>query len=159
MNSEKLPVRTVRKNPTKSDFALKSDQGLKTYLQSLTKGRDGINALNGLVREALDVPENKLSAYAARFFHAIVPRKLWGVMPAAMIKFVAEEYDVLEYIETLMRGNVDNVQEALRSLAYTAMEKREELNMLGEDLARAEAEEWDAETLQEYLAKRAGIAF
>lgn len=146
-----------RLNPDKIDFESRGDKVLHEKIKAIKASRDQLGRLDGLVRDALELPDNQTHSLVARAMHKVIPQRFHGILPASLMKFVAEEYDVLEFIETLMRSNVDDVQEALRALAYCAFGKREEHDELAEYLKKARKEELGAQELQDYIAERAGV--
>lgn len=138
------------------------DKDIQHNIKQLKQSRDKLEHINDFLKNVLDVPlegegEGWIRKRVMSAFHAVLPRRVYDFVPSSMMPFLAEEYDLLEYIERLMRGNVDNAQEALREIAFSAEEKRQNINELVEDLGRARDEEWDAKTLQQYMADRAGV--
>lgn len=134
------------------------DKNIQQNIKQLKASRDELEHINDFLKTALDFPsEGWLRKRVMSVFHAVLPRRVYDFVPSSMMPFFAEEYDLLEYIEGLMRGNVDNVQEALRMIAFSAATKREDIDQLIEDLGRARDEAWDAKALQQYMADRAGV--
>lgn len=136
------------------------DKDIQQNIKQLKESRDELEHINDFLKNVLEYPseeEGWLRKRVMSAFHAVLPRRVYDFVPSSMMPFLAEEYDLLEYIERLMRGNVDNVQEALRRIASSAAEKLLNIDQLREDLGRARDEEWDAKTLQQYMADRAGV--
>ena len=151
-------------HPRKSDTALvkrtfpsAKDKRLQESIKQLERSGKELAHLDKAVRKNLDLPNDRSRGYIARALHFVIPQRFYPSLPNSIVKLVAEEYDVLELIESLMKGNIDNVQSALRNLAYTAAEKREKLLELAADIEMAKTENWDAKKLQEYVADKSGI--
>jgi len=156
-------VRNVRKNgihfrgSDDSEFGSINDKALKEKLKIIKASHKKLEELDNDIRHTLDLPSDKTQSMVARVFHQLIPQRVYGIMPASLMKFVAEEYDVLEYIETLLRSSVDDIQEALRVLAYWIEQKCAEHEQIFRYLKQAREEDLDAYTLQLYIADHAGI--
>ncbi|MBI2446656.1 MAG: hypothetical protein HYV51_02420 [Parcubacteria group bacterium] len=139
------------------EFGSLNDRVLQENIAALKESRKELEGINKLVKKALDLPSDRKRSIIAKFLNYLVPTSWYESLPSSVIKLMAEENDVLELIETLMRSNIDSVQDALRELAACAITKREELNTLEADLGVAQKENWDAQALQEYITSKAEI--
>lgn len=135
----------------------RKDRALQQHIVALKDGRKRFSEIDKWLRRALELPHSKTRSFAAKALHAIVPQRMYGVIPNWAVELVAEEEDVLEFLGRLMRENIDNVQEALCEIAEEAAEKKQQLEGLKEDILTAEEERWDAKHLQEYMAEHANI--
>jgi hypothetical protein len=90
-------------------------------------------------------------------FGGLIPKSFYGVMPAALLKWVAEEADVLEQIEGMMREGMNSNQAAVANLAKCAISENQALQEFIYDIQTAEKEGWSARQLQEYMAKESDI--
>ncbi len=139
------------------EYGLAKDGTLQKTMDALKACKKELEDLNNFVKKVCDLPtDHKRSIFGKLMYH-LVPRRVYSVVPRAMLKIMAEEYDVLELIERLQRENVNNVQDALRDLCVGAAEKRQELNDLEADLRRAQEENWSARQLQDYMASKSGV--
>jgi len=139
------------------EFGSLNDRALQENISALKESRKELEGINKLVKTALDLPSDRKRSIVAKFLNYLVPTSWYESLPASVMKLMAEENDVLELIETLMRSNINSVQDALRELAACAIAKREELNALEADLGVAQKENWNAQALQEYITGNAGI--
>lgn len=142
---------------SQQEFGSLNDRALQENIAALRESRKELEGINQLVKKALDLPSDRKRSIMAKFLNYLVPTSWYESLPASVMKLMAEENDVLELIETLMRSNIDSVQNALRELAACAITKREELNILEADLKTAGKENWSAQQLQEYIAGKAEI--
>lgn len=133
------------------------DRALQDNIQALARSKQELAGINNLLKQALDLPSDRKRGLLAKFVHAVMPKSFYEVMPESLVKLVAEEYDVLELIERLMRTNIDNIQDAEREIAACVIQKRQDLNELESDIETAQKENWSAQELQQYMAERAGI--
>ena len=152
-----LPARARSTTNVTRRIASTSDRALQDNIKALGQSRKELEGLDKTLRRVLKLPSDKTRGALAKILHALTPQSLYPHLPERVVKLVAEEYDVLELIERLMRSNLDNIQSALRNLAFTAQEKRMQLDELAGDLAKAKEEGWDAQRIQAYLADKAGI--
>ena len=134
-----------------------SDRALQDNIKALETSRNELNEINGFLKTALNLPSDRARSWLARALHFIIPERAYQKLPNSLVKFVAEEYDVLELIERLMRTNINKVQEALRNLAICAVEKNEQMKQLGDDVQRAREENWDAQQLHQFMLEKAEI--
>ena len=139
------------------EFGSLNDRALQENITALKESRKELEGINKLVKKALDLPSDRKRSIIAKFLNYLVPTSWYESLPPSVMKLMAEENDVLELIETLMRSNINSVQDALRELAACAIEKREELNDLEADLEKARKENWSAQALQEHITRMAGI--
>src|SRR3990167_1564896 len=89
-------------------FQSPNDRSLKDNMKALQASKEELANNNKLVKKALDLPTDRTRSLAAQVLHFIIPRKFYDSLPESVVKFMAEEYDVLELIERLMRTNVNN---------------------------------------------------
>jgi hypothetical protein len=141
----------------RKEYGLLKDSALQKTMEGLKQSKKELEELNGYIKKWCNLPVDQKRSIMAKICYHVVPKRAYSVLPSGFLKFMAEEYDVLELIERLIRENVNNTQDALRELAACAIEKRQMLNELGEDLKSAQTENWDAQTLQQYMAEKAGI--
>lgn len=139
------------------EFGSLNDRALQENILALKESRKELEGINKLVKKALDLPSDRKRNIIAKFLNYLIPTSWYESLPTSIMKLMAEENDVLELIEALMRSNIDSVQDALRELAACAILKREELNTLEADLETAQKENWDAQQLQGYIAGKAEI--
>lgn len=142
---------------SQQEFGSLNDRALQENITALKESRKELEGINKMVKTALDLPSDRKRSVIAKFLNYLVPTSWYESLPTSVMKLMAEENDVLELIETLMRSNIDSVQNALRELAACAITKREELNILEADLETARKENWSAQELQEYIAGKAEI--
>jgi len=141
----------------RSEMKSSSDRTLRESIKGLQESSVELEGLNDNLRQALDLPTDRTKSFMARCMHLIVPKSFYPSLPNGLVRFMAEEYDVLELIGSLQRRNVNNTQEALRSLAIASITKKEEIEQLRADIQRAREENWDARQLQQFVAERAEI--
>jgi len=141
----------------RKEYGLVKDSALQKTMEGLKQSKKELEELNNYIKKWCDLPVDKKRSVVAKICYHLVPKKAYAVLPQTFMKFMSEEYDVLELIERLMRENVNNTQDALRELAACAIEKRQMLDELGEDLKTAREEKWDTQALQQYIAEKAGI--
>lgn len=142
---------------SQQEFGSLNDRALQENIAALKESSKELQGIDKLVKKALDLPSDRKRSIAAKFLNYLVPTSWYESLPHSVMKLMAEENDVLELIETLMRLNINSVQDALRELAACAITKREELNELEADLKTAQKENWSAQQLQEYIAGKAEI--
>src|SRR3989344_5635055 len=127
-------------NQIARQVASRSDRALQDNIKALCSSKKELEGLDKTLRKVLQLPNDRTRGIFARMLHAVTPQGFYSYLPESMVKLVAEEYDVLELIERLMRSNIDNVQSALRNLAFTAQEKRMQIDELEGDLRKAREE-------------------
>lgn len=157
-----MPIRRVGQNnvavATRKEYGLVKDGALAKMMESLKQSKKELEELNNYIKQWCDLPNDRKRSFAAKICYNVLPKKVYSVLPSGFLKFLAEESDVLELIERLMRENVNNTQDALRELAACAISKRQMLDEIEDDLEAARNENWDAQTLQQYMAEKSGIA-
>lgn len=141
----------------RSEMKSAGDRTLRESIKGLQESSVELESLNNNLRQALDLPQDRAKGLIARALHFIVPKSVYSSLPDGLVRFMAEEYDVLELIGSLQRRNVNNTQDALRSLAIASITKKEEIEQLRADIKRARDENWDARQLQQFVAERAEI--
>lgn len=141
----------------KKELVSVRDRAVSEAVVALAASKDELVKINDFIRRGLDLPQDRKRSIVAKLMHLLLPKGWYEHLPEGLMKLIAEEYDVLELIERLMRTNNDNIQEALRELAACAIAKRQELNELAADIKQATDEGWNAATLQNYIATRAEI--
>jgi hypothetical protein len=141
----------------RSEMKSSGDRTLRESIKGLQESSVELEGLNDNLRQALDLPNDKVKGLMARALHFMIPKSFYQALPNGLVRFMAEEYDVLELIASLQRRNVNNTQDALRSLAIASMAKKEEIEQLRADIKRAREENWDARQLQQFVAERAEV--
>ncbi|MBI4158438.1 MAG: hypothetical protein HY505_02370 [Candidatus Yanofskybacteria bacterium] len=145
--------------PTKGSVVqFRPNQNIERHMQVLHKSKQELESINKNIRKFLGLELGWGHTIFGRVFGRLVPKKFYGVMPAAILKWVAEEADVLEQIEGMMRECINNNQEAVANIATCALTEAEELQILIADIETAEREGWSARQLQEYMAAESQIA-
>lgn len=161
MAREVLESELGDENEDKAGYELQSvsDEVLQNTIKKLAKRKESLEKIDEDLKEALDIQSKrgKISKAIARTLHTIVPQGWYQRLPSRVARYFAEEGDILEYLETLQRDNVNNIQLEVRILAACAHAKRDEMDQLEQDLKRAEQENWSAKRLQSFMAKRANI--
>lgn len=133
------------------------NQDIARHMQVLTRSKHELESVNKTIRKFLGLELGWGQTIFGRIFGKVVPRKLYGVMPAAILKWVAEEADILEQIEGMMRECINNNQEAVANLASCALIEAGELQEFVSDIESADKDGWDARKLQEYMAAESQI--
>ena len=141
----------------RSEMKSAGDRTLRESIKGLQESSVELEGLNDNLRQALNLPNDRAKGLMARALHFIIPKSFYPSLPDGLVRFMAEEYDVLELIASLQRRNVNNTQDALRSLAIASITKKEEIEQLRADIKRAREENWDARQLQQFVAERAEI--
>lgn len=141
----------------RSEMKSSGDRTLRESIKGLQESSIELEGLNKNLRQALDLPQDRAKGLMARTLHFIIPKSFYPSLPDGLVRFMAEEYDVLELIASLQRRNVNNTQDALRSLAIASIAKKEEIEQLRADIKKAREENWDARQLQQFVAERAEI--
>lgn len=142
----------------RSEMKSSGDRTLRESIKGLQESSVELEGLNDNLRQALDLPNDRAKGLMARTLHFIIPKSFYPSLPNGLVRFMAEEYDVLELIASLQRRNVNNTQDALRRLAIASITKKEEIEQLRADIQRARKENWDARQLQQFVAERAEIS-
>src|SRR3989338_4083580 len=75
-----------------------SDQALQTNIAALEQSRGELGEIDAFLRKALNLPSERGRSLIARFLLFIIPQRFYDKLPDPLVKFVAEEYDVLELI-------------------------------------------------------------
>lgn len=141
----------------RSELKSVGDRTLREVIKGLQESGVELEGLNDNLRQALDLPNDRAKGLMARAFHFIIPKSFYPSLPNGLVRFIAEESDALEFIASLQRRNINNIQEADRSLAIASIAKKEEIEQLRADIKRAREENWDARQLQQFVAERAEI--
>ena len=139
------------------ELSSRRDQELRNTLDSLKESKQEFEGLNDFLREALDVHPEKGRSFWAKAIALVMPRSSYRMLPARFLKLMAEEADVLELIERLMRENINNLQGSARDMSIIGTQKYDELEELKTDIQKAKDEGWDAKKLQEHITQKAGI--
>lgn len=140
-----------------SIIQLRPNQDIERHMQALHSSKQELESINKYIRRFLGLELGWGQTIFGRMFGKFVPKRFYGVMPAAILRWVAEEADVLEQIEGMMRGCINNNQEAVASIAVCALTELEELQTLIADIETAEKNNWSARQLQEYMAAESQI--
>lgn len=145
--------------PTKGSVVqLRPDQNIKQHMQVLSKSKQELESINKNIRKFLGLELNYGQTIFGRIFGKMVPKRFYGVMPAEILKWVAEEADVLEQIEGMMRECINNNQEAVANIANCTLIEAEELQLFVANIDSAEKYGWSARQIQEYLASESQIS-
>lgn len=148
-------VRVVRRSNVLAtrDVQLKRDRDLQLNFQKIKDCRKDFEKLSEWLIENLDLPTNKKRAAFAKFLQKIVPGGWFEYTPDRLTRWVAEETDAADMVEGFLRQNINDVQEAVKNLAESAILEENRLREFVADIETAESEKWDAQTLQDYLSK------
>ncbi len=133
------------------------DRTLKESILSLKQSSDELDGLEDSLKSALDLPNDRVKGFMARCMQFLVPKSFYPSLPDGLVRYMAEESDVLELIGSLQKQNLNNTQEAVRDLAVSSMAKKEEMDGVSATIKQAKEENWNAQQLQEYIAGKAGI--
>ena len=145
--------------PTKGSVVqFRPNQNIERHMQVLHKSKQELESINKNIRKFLGLELGWGHSIFGRMFGKLVPKRFYGVMPATILKWVAEEADVLEQIEGMMRECINNNQEAVANVASCALTEAEELQIFVSDIESAEKDGWSARQLQEYMAAESQIA-
>lgn len=150
-------ARTSRSSSLQRTLRSSSDRALQDNIKALETSRDELSEINDFLKSALNLPSDRKRSWLAKGLHFVIPQKFYAHLPNAVAKLVAEEFDVLELIEGLMRKNINNVQDALTNLAVCSIQKKEDIDELALDIQKAQEEKWDALQLHQYMMERANI--
>lgn len=134
------------------------NQNIQRHMQVLNRSKQELESINKNIRKFLGLELGWGQTIFGRMFGKMVPKRLYGVMPAAILKWVAEEADVLEQIEGMMRESINNNQEAVANIASCALCETQELEAFVADIETAEKEKWNARRLQEFMTAESQIA-
>ncbi|MEK7151715.1 MAG: hypothetical protein AAB784_03325, partial [Patescibacteria group bacterium] len=137
---------------------VRPNQNIERHMQVLHESKQELEAINKNIRKFLGLELGWGHTIFGRMFGKFVPKRFYGVMPAAILRWVAEESDVLEQIEGMMRECINNNQEAVANIARCALIEAEELQVFISDIESAETDGWSARQLQEYMASESQIA-
>ena len=113
---------------------LHPDHNIERHMKVLQKNKQELESINKNIRKFLGLELGLGYTIFGRIFGKLVPKKFYGVMPEAMLKWVAEEADVLEQIEGMMRECINKNQEALANIASCALIEAEELQAFISDI-------------------------
>lgn len=145
--------------PTKGSVVqFRPNQNIERHMQVLRKSRQELESINKNIRKFLGLELGWGQTIFGRMFGKMVPKRFYGAMPAAILKWVAEEADVLEQIEGMMRECINNNQEAVANIATCALIEAEELQTFVSDIESAEKDGWSARQLQEYMVAESQIS-
>ncbi len=103
-----LPMRARSTTNVTRRIASTSDRALQDNIKALGKSRKELENLDATLRKVLKLPSDKTRGAIAKVLHALTPQRFYQHLPEGVVKIIAEEYDVLELIERLMRSNIDN---------------------------------------------------
>lgn len=134
------------------------NQNIERHMQAVKQSRLEIKALNNTICKLLDAELGWGHTIFGRIFGMLIPKRFYGIMPSAILSWVAEEADVLEQVEGMKRESINRSQEVVANIAQCAFEESEDLKEFIADLDRAIEEKWDARQLQEYIASQSQIS-
>lgn len=133
------------------------DARLTEAAANIKDAAESIEQLDNQIREIVGAESGRGGIVAKVLNRLPLPEFILDLLPERLLKVMAENADVLEHIEYLLRRNVDTLQEAVSNIAEVSIMKEEDLKALKKDIGKAIAEKWDAQELQGYLAKRSNI--
>jgi len=142
---------------SKSGFESVNDKNLRGTIERLKEHKKELEEISDIIKKELDLPSDRKRHFLAKLVYSVTPESFYQWLPDRLTKMVAEEFDALEFLEGLMRQNVNNTQSALQELANTALKKSEDVESLESDIGIALKENWDAQTMQEFMAGKADI--
>jgi hypothetical protein len=152
--STTLAVQPAEENTTQ----FRPDRDIDRHMRTLHKSKQELESMNKNIRKFLGIELTWGHTVFGRMFGKLIPRRLYGTMPAAVLKLVAEEADILEQIEGMMRECINNNQEAVANIASCAMVEAEELETLISNIEIARRDDWSAQRLQEFMASESQIS-
>jgi hypothetical protein len=141
----------------RSGFESVIDKNLRSTIEKLKSHKTELEEISAIIKKELSLPIDRKRKFLAQLVYSVTPESFYQWLPDRVTKMVAEEFDALEFLEGLMRQNVNNTQSALQELANTALKKSEEVENLESDIGKAIGENWDAQTLQKFMAEKADV--
>ncbi len=147
----------MSENQKKELKKIQSDADLRSAVKKLQESGTNLQGINDDIKEALNLDGGNGRGILAKALAKVTPKSWMPALPARVSRYIMEETDVMNMMESQMEGNLNNTQEALRTIAQVTIKKKEELQQLEEDIKRAEKENWSAQELQNYMAEKAGI--
>ena len=153
MNTAVMATRLTRG----SVVQFRPNQSIEQHMKALKKNRAEMKSLNKYLRKLLDMKFGWGQSIFGRIFGRMIPRRLYGVVPAGILKWVAEEADVLEQIEGMKRESINRSQEVVANIGECAMTESGEIEKLISDIGKAEKERWDARKLHEYMVSESSL--
>src|SRR3989344_5322970 len=126
-------------------------RGLETFKNS----KERLQETEQLIRDVVDPSKQAQVKYKlARLVQAIIPRKLQFMIPEGLSKLLAENLDPLQKIDTIFRFDINTSQDSAADMIAEIKKAKQELEQFKERVLKAEQENWDVKTLQQYVASR-----
>lgn len=145
--------------PTKGSVVqFRPNQNIERHMQAAKQHRKEMESLNGQIRKTLDAELGWNQTIFSKMFGWIVPKRFYGAMPVALLKWLAEEADVLEQIEGIKRESIDRGQQIVADIGQTAIDEVSDLERFVADINRAENENWSARQLHEYIVTESNLS-
>ncbi|MBI3274145.1 MAG: hypothetical protein HYZ69_03295 [Candidatus Colwellbacteria bacterium] len=141
----------------KWEVRARKDKELKNRLEALADFGDDLENFDGKMKTALEMNPTGARRVVGKLINTFLPERFHSVLPEGLMLAAGEEGDILMYLGTECRSNVNNIQEAVIGVIDCAKETYEEYQKLGEDLADAEKNNWDAQELLRYIAEETEI--
>ena len=96
------------------------NQNIERHMQVLHKSKQELETINKNIRKFLGLELGWGHTIFGRMFGKLVPKRFYGVMPATILKWVAEEADVLEQIvvDGLLVGQLNQISDVGAGTEY-----------------------------------------
>lgn len=141
----------------KWEVKARKDKELKDRLEKLADYGDDLENFNDKMKGALEMNPSGARRVVGKLINTFLPERFQSALPERLMLAAGEEGDILIYLGTECRSNVNNIQEAVINVIDCARETYEEYQKLEEDLATAEENNWNAQELLQYLADETEI--
>lgn len=141
----------------KWEVKARKDKELKDRLEKLADYGNDLENFNDKMRGALELNPSGAQKVVGKLINTFLPERFHSVLPERLILAAGEEGDILLYLGTQCRKNVNDIQGAVIDVIDCAKETYGEYQKLEEDLAAAEENNWDAQELLQYLADETEI--
>ena len=152
-----LPMKRGRNGSYEYEPQSKKDDSLQTMIATIKEMGHTVDETGKEIKDMLDIQTSWYHQKVARFMGWLLPNSMKGVLPKSLQRIIAEDGEILEYMETLLRENVNNSQNAAVRAAECALTEEKKLDELKGDLKEVSEENWDAAELQNYIAQKSGI--
>lgn len=136
----------------KWEVKARKDKELKTRLETLADYGEDLENFDEKIKTALEMNPTGARRIVGKLINTFLPERFQAALPEGLMLAAGEEGDILKYLGTECRSNVNNIQEAVIDVIDCAKETYEECQKLEEDLATAEENHWNAQELLQYLA-------
>lgn len=141
----------------KWEVKARKDKELKNRLETLADYGEDLENFDDKIKTALEMNPTGARRVVGKLINAFLPERFQAALPEGLMLAAGEEGDILIYLGTECRSNVNNIQEAVINVIGCAKETYEEYQKLEEDLTTAEENNWDAQELLRYLAEETEI--